>query len=497
MNKRGFTLVELLAVIVVLAIILAIAVPGISSIIKNATKSAMESDAKLLLKTVDLKKLGQDTFNPLDYNDDLEGLLAALNLSGDNYENIVFTNNNGIILITVMGKNKWNGLTACGSYQNMKVSYEGCELDLTPPDITLNGEEIISLQAGQAYDELGATVTDNSGEEIKLIISGTVDINMVGTYTITYKATDSSGNTATKTRTVKILIKPADFEYTGSVQPWSVPVTGTYKLEVWGAQGGGTYGGKGGYAVGNITLTAGQILNVYVGGQYGYNGGGSAGVGARPASPGGGGTDIRLDGTELTDRIIVAGGGGGTSAIGCEYTMFSGVYGHYASGGNALQAGNRSSRECASNNFNGYGGGAATTVAGGFGGAGATVTGTYSHSGGNQLLVSGPGGGGGGGYYGGGGGGSGGVRYGSSLKINGLRGSDGSLGQGGAGANSGGWVNAVGTPYAGGGGGGGSSYVGGVTGGITKAGNEAMPSTGAGDEIGHTGNGYARITPIE
>ena len=51
-----------------------------------------------------------------------------------------------------------------------------------------------------------------------------------------------------------------DFGYTGGMQSWTVPsgCAGTYKLEVWGAQGGNS-GGYGGYSVGNTTLTDGQV----------------------------------------------------------------------------------------------------------------------------------------------------------------------------------------------------------------------------------------------
>lgn len=45
LDKKGFTLVELLAVIVILAVILAIAVPGIS----NMTKSAKNRHSKTML----------------------------------------------------------------------------------------------------------------------------------------------------------------------------------------------------------------------------------------------------------------------------------------------------------------------------------------------------------------------------------------------------------------------------------------------------------------
>ena len=48
MNKKGFTLVELLAVIVILAIILIIAVPGVLTIIDNSRKDSLVSTAKSL-----------------------------------------------------------------------------------------------------------------------------------------------------------------------------------------------------------------------------------------------------------------------------------------------------------------------------------------------------------------------------------------------------------------------------------------------------------------
>ena len=56
-NNKGFTLVELLTVIVILAIILAIAVPGISKIIEGSKKGAFEADAKMLITGINYKNL--------------------------------------------------------------------------------------------------------------------------------------------------------------------------------------------------------------------------------------------------------------------------------------------------------------------------------------------------------------------------------------------------------------------------------------------------------
>ena len=63
-----------------------------------------------------------------------------------------------------------------------------------------------------------------------------------------------------------------DFKYTGSYQEFTVPATGEYKIELWGAQGGTSrvsssslYGGYGGYTKGVVPLDKGDILYIYVG----------------------------------------------------------------------------------------------------------------------------------------------------------------------------------------------------------------------------------------
>lgn len=56
-NKKGFTLVELLAVIVILAIILAIAIPSITGLIESQRRSAFESNIKMIIKGMEYKIL--------------------------------------------------------------------------------------------------------------------------------------------------------------------------------------------------------------------------------------------------------------------------------------------------------------------------------------------------------------------------------------------------------------------------------------------------------
>ena len=59
------------------------------------------------------------------------------------------------------------------------------------------------------------------------------------------------------------------FNYTGSVQTFTAPVAGQYQITADGASGGNgiLHGGFGAEIGGTFTLTAGEILSIYVGGE--------------------------------------------------------------------------------------------------------------------------------------------------------------------------------------------------------------------------------------
>lgn len=81
--------------------------------------------------------------------------------------------------------------------------FTGCQKDdVAPPVVTLNGtaSQTISLQG--TYTELGATATDEEDGAITPVVSGSVNEDLTGTYTLTYTATDAAGNVGTATRTV-------------------------------------------------------------------------------------------------------------------------------------------------------------------------------------------------------------------------------------------------------------------------------------------------------
>jgi hypothetical protein len=77
--------------------------------------------------------------------------------------------------------------------------------DNIPPIISINGSSSVTVELGTAYSDAGASANDAFHGSTTVSSSGSVDTNVVGTYTITYTATDLSGNTATASRTVTVV----------------------------------------------------------------------------------------------------------------------------------------------------------------------------------------------------------------------------------------------------------------------------------------------------
>jgi uncharacterized repeat protein (TIGR02543 family) len=85
------------------------------------------------------------------------------------------------------------------------------QADNSPPIIQLSGSASMSLNQGDIYNEPGAIVLDNIDIGLNSIISGSVNTNVPGTYTVRYNAIDNAGNRAVeKTRTVTVRPSTAD-----------------------------------------------------------------------------------------------------------------------------------------------------------------------------------------------------------------------------------------------------------------------------------------------
>ncbi len=199
---------------------------------------------------------------------------------------------------------------------------------------------------------------------------------------------------------------------TPGVQTFTIPTTMGYRIQAFGAQGYGPFGGRGASMAGDFTLTAGTVLKILVGqmgvlsanasANFQYGGGGGSYVTNLANVPyvvaGGGGGSWAGSFGGLSDGTVTANGNPGTNGN----TMgIGGINGNGGSPGNSGDGGAGIIGDGISSNVNavpaksfingGTGGTYLTYGVGGFGGGGGTSSFNNTR------------GGGGGGYSGGGG----------------------------------------------------------------------------------------------
>ena len=279
MDKKGFTLVELLAVIVILIIIMLIAITSINKSIERARVKAFIADSISIEKGA-LSKYASDRMAGKFKDDVMNGTVPG---------HVYYSIEDSIIGDYVeKSDEEYTGI--------VEVCYAlDCEYD-TKIWIT-NGEYYVEGAEGEVKQSQIATEFSDDYETM---------INSAPA-------------------------KDDTFNFTGDIQRYIAAKDGTYKLEVWGAQGGAfesTPGGYGGYSVSEVNLSKGDILYVVVGGkgenaknegfaQGGYNGGGSFNFNTSRSAAGGGATHIALVTgllNEITeDNVLITAGGGGAS----------------------------------------------------------------------------------------------------------------------------------------------------------------------------------------
>ena len=207
--------------------------------------------------------------------------------------------------------------------------------DTTNPVLSLIGDSNYTHGLNTAWVDPGYDANDTLDGNLtaSVSITGTVDVNTTGTYTLNYSVSDTAGNQADINRTVNVLpMGPWTFTNAGAtgrlgptqaqintsyagttldgavnintqgIQEWTMPAGGTYKIEVFGAEGGDGLKdhGLGARTVGLFELNATQVLLIIVG-QKGVSSSGDGGGG-------GGGTFVWKKNT--SSPLSVAGGGG-------------------------------------------------------------------------------------------------------------------------------------------------------------------------------------------
>ena len=134
------------------------------------------------------------------------GATARDNVNGDISKSIKTTgtvnaNKPGVYTLIYSVKDK-SGNAAVSVVRTVTV------VDAVAPVLTLKGEQSVTINAGENYKDAGATAHDVvDGDISKLIgITGLIDTDIPGIYTITFNVKDSSGNAATAVvRTIEVV----------------------------------------------------------------------------------------------------------------------------------------------------------------------------------------------------------------------------------------------------------------------------------------------------
>lgn len=202
--KKGFTLVELLAVVFILGIIVTVVSVSSLSTIREANERAF------LMLVAQIEGAAEEY--AINYSDVLTKLTPSNNttfitlsdLQQQNLLDIKITDPRNDSTIKNTEQIKVERLTS-GT-----IAYTFLYSDVAnyKPTIVLYGSDTVYLEQGQPYVEAGAYATDYTGKDISTLVqtTGTVNSSLTGIYEIQYIVTDALGNTSNVvTRTVEVV----------------------------------------------------------------------------------------------------------------------------------------------------------------------------------------------------------------------------------------------------------------------------------------------------
>jgi len=207
--KKGFTLIEILTVIIVLGVVSLIVFPAVNVMIK-------ESREKLYNEQLEKIKLASEkwAYNNIDLLPSIDGesiTITLLELKRGGYLPLDIRDPRTDELIS-------NGLSVVITYQSNDYKYtirdiiSNTEYNENSPILVLNGEPVETIEINESYIENGVVAKDSSGNLLNNVIItyydngkeiANINTSELKTYTVEYSVTDN-GLTTIITRTVII-----------------------------------------------------------------------------------------------------------------------------------------------------------------------------------------------------------------------------------------------------------------------------------------------------
>ena len=203
MKKKGFTLVELLAVIIILSLVLVIAVPSVNKYIKQSKEKAYDAQISTIIEAAQAYASANSGLLPRKEEFVVKITLGQLKSSGLIKEEVKNPNDDKYFDDALTIEIKKKGET---------YNYDIVESTITTRDgekspiINLNGSPMVTYNLNATYTELGASATDSDGNAISNIVIDKSNLVMSteGIYQVKYTATDTKGISSTVYRNVYV-----------------------------------------------------------------------------------------------------------------------------------------------------------------------------------------------------------------------------------------------------------------------------------------------------
>ena len=203
MKKKGFTLVELLAVIIILSLVLVIAVPSVNKYIKQSKEKAYDAQISTIIEAAQAYASTNPELLPNRENISVKVTLGQLKSSGLIKEEVKNPNDDKYFDDALTIEIKKKGETYTYDIVESTITTRDGEKS---PKITLNGSPMVTYNLNATYTELGASATDSDGNAISNIVIDKSNLVMSaeGIYQVKYTATDTKGISSTVYRNVYV-----------------------------------------------------------------------------------------------------------------------------------------------------------------------------------------------------------------------------------------------------------------------------------------------------